>query len=410
MAAEPAAILDVSRLVSRIGTGPLTGIDRVEAAWLRHLADRPCLLLCRIPRGQALLPAEAAAKILQWSDGDLSDFAQSSGWRETLAKRRGIARRAQEKLRRMAHAVLPVNGRGIRSHIARHLPAAEFYLNVGHSNLLPKLLHNLAGLKRAIMIHDTIPLDHPEFCRTGQPAKFRDRFMTALNMADLVIAISEATAGNIEIWRRRLAITRSAPIIVAPIGTDLTDPDPSTIPVDLDLSHPFFVTLGTIEPRKNHALLLDVWEQLAKRLKHDQIPRLLIIGRRGWENHDVFARLDALPRDAAIIEMTDLPDSAVATLVMRCRALLMPSRAEGFGLPLTEAAGRGTPVICAPLPVAQELLGNYPIYLSSDDVNGWTDKIIQLIGENTAKSPPLEIPAWTRHFKIVEGALNATQD
>ena len=54
MNANPAFLLDVSRLVSRIGTGPLTGIDRVEAAWLAHMADRPHLLLCRVTRGQVI--------------------------------------------------------------------------------------------------------------------------------------------------------------------------------------------------------------------------------------------------------------------------------------------------------------------------------------------------------------------
>ncbi|MFD2439004.1 hypothetical protein ACFSS8_00675 [Paracoccus kondratievae] len=56
MKRDPALLLDVSRLISRLGGGPATGIDRVEAEWLAHLQGRPHLLLCRVPRGQLLLP------------------------------------------------------------------------------------------------------------------------------------------------------------------------------------------------------------------------------------------------------------------------------------------------------------------------------------------------------------------
>ncbi|MEF9606119.1 glycosyltransferase, partial [Paracoccus sp. PXZ] len=149
--------------------------------------------------------------------------------------------------------------------------------------------------------------------------------------------------------------------MAAPIGTRLAAPDPAGLPADLDLSHPFFVTLGTIEPRKNHALLLDTWQILERR---PDPPRLFIIGRRGWENRAVFARLDRLPPGGAVRELPDLDDGAVAALIGRSHGLLMPSRAEGFGLPLTEAAGRGIPVLASPLLAAREMLGDYATWLS----------------------------------------------
>ncbi|NHF73588.1 glycosyltransferase family 4 protein [Paracoccus sp. 12-3] len=409
MTASPAFLLDVSRLVSRIGTGPLTGIDRVEAAWLAHMADRPHLLLCRVTRGQALLPPAAGPLILRWIAGDLSGLPARPGWRERLARQSGAPALARTALRQMALTVANRDGRGLAAEMQRRLPGAA-YLNVGHSNLDRRLLIGLAPLMRVVLIHDTIPLDHPEFTRQGQAPKFRARLMNALNFADLIVTVSQATAENVALWRGRLAVTRRAPIIAAPIGTTLTPPDPSAIPADLPLDRPLFVTLGTIEPRKNHALLLDVWERLARRLSAEKMPRLLILGRRGWENAEVFARLDKLPKDGAVIERAGLPDAAVAALISRSHGLLMPSRAEGFGLPLTEAAGRGIPVLTAPLPSARELLGDYPRYLDADDSAAWADTIAELAAGPAMSLKPIAVSSWSGHFMPIEQAIMSRQN
>lgn len=408
MTASPAILLDVSRLVSRIGTGPLTGIDRVEAAWLAHIADHQHLLLCRVSRGQLLLPPAAGPVILNWITGDTGGLPARSGWRERLAGRSDTAARAMTALRRMAIASSGRDGTGVARKARALLPAGAAYLNVGHANLDRALLANLAGFRRAIMIHDTIPLDHPEYTREGQADKFRTRFMTAMSLADQIIAISDATAARIDLWRRRLAVTHRAPIMTAHIGTTLTPPDPSRIPADFDLSRPFFLALGTIEPRKNHALLLDVWDQLARRQPAGQIPQLFILGRRGWNNAPVFARLDRLPSDGPIVERAGLSDGAVAALLEKSHALLMPSRAEGFGLPLTEAAGRGIPVLCSPLPVAREILGDHATYLPPDAPDEWAITITQLASGDPIRMNRLEIPDWDSHFRRVARAISQT--
>ncbi|MFV0409425.1 MAG: glycosyltransferase family 4 protein [Paracoccus sp. (in: a-proteobacteria)] len=406
MRAEPALILDISRLVSRIGTGPLTGIDRVEAAWLDYVSTREHLLLCRIPRAQALLPAEAGPLIMGWINGETHGLPARPGWRERLSRKRGLPAKALSALRAMALAVTPADGRGLRHEITRRLPDGPIaYLNVGHSNLDPRPLANLTGLTRMVLIHDTIPLDFPEYTRAGQSEKFRDRLIAALSHAEIIATISEATAADVSGWRARLNLPSRARIVPAHIGTVLTTPDEAAIPADLDLGRPFFVTLGTIEPRKNHAVLLDAWDRLARDLPPAEVPGLLIIGRRGWENHEVFARLDKLPPSGPVRECAGLSDGAVAALTARSHGLLMPSRAEGFGLPLTEAAGRGVAVVSAPLPAARELLGEYAYYLSPDSPEDWARTVTQLAIEPASDMKPLAISSWDRHFEKIARAI-----
>ncbi|MTH62797.1 glycosyltransferase family 4 protein [Paracoccus shanxieyensis] len=391
-----AILLDVSRLISRLDQGPATGIDRVEAEWLAHLNDSgtPHLLLARVRRAQLVLPPEAGRAILRWGAGRHADLP-CPDLIDRLRGRRDIRARAEAALRRMALYRADRAGRGVAKAAVRRLGPSPVYLNIGHSNLTDDLWAGLADLRRAVLIHDTIPLDFPQFTRAGQTQKFKTRFAAALSHADLVLTVSEATRQDALRWRDALALP-DVPVVAAPIGTRLAAPDASGLPA-LDLARPFFVTLGTIEPRKNHALLLDAWDRLGP-----DAPQLFIIGRRGWENHQTFARLDSLPQDGPIRVLSTLDDGAVAELLTRSHGLLLPSRAEGFGLPLTEAAGRGIPVLCAPLPAATELLGDYAQYLSPDDPAAWAKAVVDLAKAAPQRKSVRFVPQWDAHFAHVQ--------
>jgi len=168
-------------------------------------------------------------------------------------------------------------------------------------------------------------------------------------------------------------------------------PTPATIPVD----RPYFVTVGTIEPRKNHALLLDVWQRLGP-----DAPRLLICGARGWNNNAVFAALDSKP--ANVVELSGLTDSELAGVIKGAQALLFPSFAEGFGLPPLEALSLGTPVVCADLPVLTETIGANGIYLDPSNPSAWEMAVIALAGADRSQvQKEFTPPTWEAHFKIV---------
>lgn len=404
MHAEQAYLLDVTRLISRLDGLPLTGIDRVEREWLLHLQGRPHLLLCRAFGGQLLLPPEAGAALLRWIDGAVADLPEA-GFVARLRGRTGIKDRALAALQAMALA----SARGRISRLGRlaqaRLGATAVYLNVGHSNWRREVFNGLSRLGRLVMVHDMIPLDHPEYTREGQARKFRDRFMVAATLADRILTISQASAERIELWRKRLGVRRRVPIVVTPIGTRLAAPDARDLPAGFDPARPMFICLGTIEPRKNHALLLDAWEAMAAAHPDRMLPRLYIIGRRGWENHETFARLDRLPEDGPVVELNGLDDGAVAALMMRSHALLMPSRAEGFGMPLAEAALRGIPVLATPLPSTKELLGAWASYLDPDRPDLWAEAIFALSIKPLRRLPALAVPDWQEHFRLVSHAL-----
>lgn len=390
-----ARLLDLTRTVSRLGRGPLTGIDRVEVAWARHLLGQPDPLwsLVRTRWGFLLLDRMGVAGLLAHVDGVPLPPADALGrlsWRDQPHRAR-----AEAVARRSAVARAPVWG---LDRLLKRLPHSGCYLNLGHMNLTPRVFSALRGCgwQSVVLVHDAIPLDHPTLARAGTVPVFARKLAAVSAGADRVICTTEDARARVATHLARAG--RVPPMAVAPLGVDLAAA--GALPPGFDAETPFFLCLGTIEPRKNHAILLDVWARLA------DPPRLVIVGARGWAEPELLARLDARPQ--AIEEWPGLTDAQVAALMARAQALLFPSLAEGFGLPLMEAAARGLPVIASDLAVFRELAGDYPVYLAPTDVYAWQETIQgrtragqQGQGSAVPARVGIAIPTWADHFNAV---------
>lgn len=390
-----AILLDVTRLVSRTHVSTPTGVDRVELAYLNHLADErsgDLFLLARTALGVILIGPEHVNDVR-------SRFTRDVPWdRPDLIGRlfrRGDPARAgaEASLRRMARARASVGG--VARMLRRHLPMGFTYFNVGHSNLSRTVLN---GVRQggcgdlAVLVHDTIPLDHPEWTRAGQSEVFA-RKLTRAGMADRLIANSNATAADI---RRHLG-PDCPPITVAPLGVDRPIPDAGAVPDDVPRDRPYFVHIGTIEPRKNIDLLLDVWDRY---MTAPDAPRLILIGRRGWADADLFKRLDSYGPDSTVIERADLPDGAVFAILSQAEALLFPSLAEGYGLPPIEAATLGVVPVVSDLEIYTETIGDFAVYVNTDDAYSWANTIKDL-GMRKPRLAPFTPPTWQAHFRKV---------
>lgn len=286
------------------------------------------------------------------------------------------------------------------TELTAHLGPEPRYLSVGHAGLDVRGLGAIAALpgsRSAVLLHDTIPLDLPETQKPGASERFRQKLGWVARQADLVFAPLEATASDVRRHLSRRGFLGE--VIAAPLGVHA--PAPGRIPTEIPMDTPFFLALGTIEPRKNHALLLDLWDRLGD---GPDIPRLLIAGRRGWRNDSVFRRLDALRDSRRVIEANNLADGAVAALMKEARALLFPSLAEGFGYPPVEAACLGTPVVASPLPQTRELLGDTIVYADPDDLYQWQNAVVELSKTRPVLDRP-RLPEWQVHFNTVLSSL-----
>jgi glycosyltransferase involved in cell wall biosynthesis len=227
------------------------------------------------------------------------------------------------------------------------------------------------------------------------------------NSADTLARLKEfATVEGVAMPRHSVV----APLGVEPLWLDPPEGAAASLAVDDD-GRPYFLTLGTIEGRKNHILLLRVWRDLAAALG-DRCPRLVIVGQRGWQCGEATALLDNSP--VLRPHVTELPacgDAALLSLMAGATALLFPSFAEGYGLPLVEALAVGTPVIASDLPVFREIAGDIVTTLDPRDMPGWYAAVRDFAMPGSAEraaqlariaASGFRPPSWASHFARVD--------
>ena len=320
-------VFDISRTVSGASQGFLTGIDRVERAYLEHFLEspNPVLFLARFNRDSALLNRQSMRELYKL-------VQQNGPWDKpgigALLGRRKYRKSAPIKktVRRLALS-WPFLGRGLKTHA----PAGFTYLNVGHeklwTSLWPKLRRSGAG-KIVALIHDLIPIDFPQFTTPRSTANFGIRMKALTQHADFFIYNSADTEQRMHRRFKEWGTFVDGQVVL--LGTD---PLPYTeTPPIAPSTAPYFVCLSTIEPRKNHRLLLDIWAGFHDCLPKNEIPHLHIVGRRGWLNEEVFSTLDTAPfMGKTVFEHSRMTDEQLGPLMKGAQALLFPSFTEGFG-------------------------------------------------------------------------------
>ena len=375
-------LLDVTRLIWRRWKGRYpTGIDRVCLAYLRHFG----------PNAQAVVQYDGFRRILN---------VRASRDLFSLLEQPGTHFKSSLVWSLLKH-LRPFGSKG----------GGRFYLNVGHTGLNSARFARWvasANVKPVYLVHDLIPITHPQFCRAGEKRKHCERMRTLLLTARGVIGNSQSTLDDLAGFAVEQGL-KMAPALAAWLGTD-----PLPAPARLaPPKRPSFIILGTIEGRKNHQMLLNIWSRLVGRFGREA-PKLLVIGQRGWEAESVFHQLDKHETlGAHLVELNRCSDQELADHLASARAVLFPSFAEGYGLPLIEALGMGVPVIASDLPVFREIAGPAPLYLSPFDDQAWEEAILDYASpESPARAAQLErIKSfrphdWQGHFDRVEAWLH----
>jgi glycosyltransferase involved in cell wall biosynthesis len=377
-------LIDVTRLCGRFLNRKLpTGVDRVSLAYVEHYGGE----------AQAVVRWAGRSFILR---------------REASDRIFDLLLHPTEAFRADAWAVL---AKSFATGWVERRSTGRFLFNTGHSGLeqrsYPTMLQR-QQVKPLFLVHDLIPLTHPEYCRAGERQRHQRRMNHTLDFSAGVIANSRSTLDQLTAYAcdagKRMPPAISAPL--APPG--LVHMPPGGRPID----ERYFVMLGTIEPRKNHWLILQIWRRLAERLGA-RAPRLVLIGQRGWECENVVDLLDRCePLRGLVTEHPACSDAKLTTYLTHAQALLFPSFAEGYGMPVVEALALKLPVIASDLPSFREIAGDIPEYLDPLDGRRWGELIAAYAEPDSpmraaqmSRIAHFETPTWAAHFSKVDDLM-----
>ena len=327
-------LLDVSALVQH---DPRTGIQRVSRSLLVELLANP-------PPGFRVEPVRA--------DTESEGYRYAHRW---LAALRG------EPAPTGGDAPVQCNAGDVFLGVdLRHLEV------VFQHDYLMRLRHE--GVSINFVVYDLLPVFLPH--RFDLPRGTHEAWLGAVASFDGAWCISKAVADELAGWlQANPGRPRALPLRIGHfhLGADIENSVPSTgIPDDAAAvlgqlaAHPSFLMVGTLEPRKGHAQVLDAFELL---WREGLEANLVLVGKHGWLVDALVARLAAHPQAGQrLFWLRQISDEYLERVYAHCRCLIAASEGEGFGLPLIEAARHGLPIIARDIPVFREVAGEHALF------------------------------------------------
>lgn len=415
--------------VARLFIGPLSktprGIDRVDleiAQILFERGDDRCAGVLPTPWGIRLFPAKRVRRGLRylsevWAEG--RDPEDDPVWRRLRAELLGLPAEAAEaapsgdgQVRQIARQLGMIGATGFtfgRSAAGR-LPRGAVYLNLGQIGLtvpwLFRWLDRRPDVKSVFMLHDVIPITHSEYVSESSARHHKKMLVSTRSHARGLLVTTEDARACIQAQLAEMGCeplpTLALPLPVPRIFT--TPPDREV--VERLRQRPYFVMCGAIEPRKNHALMLRVWEDMVAEMG-ERTPHLVIAGSPAWQGAaivEAFRRSPTLAPHVSIVHGLSSP--ALKILVAAARSLLMPSYAEGFGLPIIEALQLGTPVVASDIGCHVEIAADRALLLSPDDAAAWKAAIRAAVTRPAVAPVPVPEWTWEAYYRRLEDFLS----
>lgn len=409
-------LYDIGFLIRTCGAPTPTGIERVDLRYLLYFLNDPETELHGVVLGRGgsivMLPDEATvslAKLLhrRWIDADYRDA--------DAAEARRI-KHLRSKCRR--HSLLwplrldrgPREARRVDPALKR-ISGPIWYFNTAHQGYrdgrIYAALRKATGARLAFYLHDMLPTDYYNYFQDGVPERHDKMVRVMATQGDLILTNSACSQSRIAAFLSEHALP-APPLKVLHIGTEDRFFDP---PRRESETPPYFLALGTMDPRKNIPMLLKIWARMMAR--GGTVPELRLIGRRGWvteENH-LFETLLA-PVTGKVHEMGRINDRDMRIQLAGARALLFPSRAEGWGIPLVEALTMGTPAIASDIAVFHEASQGYATFCPPDDIDAWERAILAAAAltpdqqaHRRAALAGFTPPTWAAHFAALEETM-----
>lgn len=238
------------------------------------------------------------------------------------------------------------------------------------------------GGKVVVCVHDVIPALHPAACHERTLSLFCPWLAEMVRNADGVLTVSKASLDDLlNVVSTRGLSHRTGLALASFHNASRFAPDAEARASEraqrlFREKSPLFLCVGTFEPRKGHKIAIEAFEEL---WAQGQECRLVFIGRRGWLDHALAAGIQEHPQfNRKLLWFDDVDDAELSYFYSQMTGLIFPSFAEGFGLPIIEAARYGKPVICSDIAVFREIGRDGAVYFAVNDPKALADCVLDL--------------------------------
>ena len=219
-------------------------------------------------------------------------------------------------------------------------------------------------------VHDLSVIEHPEWHPRDRVMWWEAALQQSLESTRCWISPSRFTSDRMV---RVLGLPAERVTVIPLAARPLPYPEPKELRGRKEsavLPKCYFLHVGTLEPRKNVTVLLDAYAALPARIRSDC--RLILAGPLGWGGQSYWATLSNHPMSSEVLATGYVSDQDLGLLLAGARAVLSPSRYEGFGMPLLEAMVCGRPVICSSAEAFKEVAGDTVEMIDPDNISGWS--------------------------------------
>lgn len=257
-----------------------------------------------------------------------------------------------------------------------------------------------------LVVYDLLPLMHPDFFNARTVSHFRRWFDVLQADADGAICISQEVGRQLRERMRYAGLSRTPAISYLTLSGNIASSRP-TAGICGELLQllqrvrfrPTVLMVGTVEPRKGYDVALACFDHLW-RIRGSEAPDLVIVGKPGWKTDALQHRIRSHAEHGVRLHwLTQVSDEGLCALYETCRGLLTTTYAEGFGLPLAEAATHGRPVLARDLPVFREQNLPNVSFFEDDRPEILGDFVLKLASSGTNRSSHAPtLPDWSENI------------